>query len=460
MHRTPQNSDEVVVPVGGIELRGTLAIPDGARGLVIFAHGSGGSRSSPRNRYVAEALRARALGTLLFDLLTEDEEHSDRGDASLRFDVEMLAERLLGATRFARLHTALPIGCFGASTGAAAALIAAAEAPDVIRTVVSRGGRPDLAGDALARVESPTLLIIGGADEHVLQLNRAAAHRITARCDLAIVQGATHLFDEPGALEEVADLAGAWFSEQLAAPPRKRAARGTGGSDLRFADRREAGRRLAKSLAHYQGPETRVFGLPRGGVPVADEVARALHAPLDVWLVRKIGLPHQPELGMGAIAEGGSLVLDRDLVEWCDAPARQILAVVHRAADEIRRRVRLYRSGLPAPAVDGKTVVFVDDGIATGGSFRAVVHGARKRGAARVVVAAPVATPEAVAALRDEADEVVILTTPAELHAVGAWYRDFRQLTDDEVVAILLDARRRTFAVSGPESRSSSRGRV
>jgi putative phosphoribosyl transferase len=161
---------------------------------------------------------------------------------------------------------------------------------------------------------------------------------------------------------------------------------------------------------------------------------------------------------MGAIAEGGSLVLDRDLVEWSDAPPRQVLAVVHRSADEIRRRVRLYRSGLPAPSVDGKTVLLIDDAIATGGTLRAVVRGARKRGAARVIVAAPVASPEAVAALRDEADEVTILTTPADLQTVSKWYREFHQLTDDEVVAILVEAKRRTFAVSGPDNRRFTRG--
>jgi len=223
MHRSQQKADEIILPVGRLELRGTLTIPQHARGLVIFAHGSGGSRLSPRNRYVAEALRARALGTLLFDLMTESEDRPDRVDASLRFDVEMLAERLLGVTRSVRARAqALPIGYFGASTGAAAALIAAAEAPDLIRTVVARSGRPDLAGPALARVEAPTLMIVGGADDHILHLNRAAAHRMTARCDLAIVQGATHLFDEPGALDEVAGLARGWFTRWLLESPKGR----------------------------------------------------------------------------------------------------------------------------------------------------------------------------------------------------------------------------------------------
>lgn len=210
--------ETLVIPAGGVELEGDLAIPDGARGLVLFAHGSGSSRKSSRNRFVAQALRKRQLGTLLFDLLTAAEERRDEVDAHLRFDIPLLASRLVEVTDRMRQSGSgkeLSIGYFGASTGAAAALIAAAERPRGIGAVVSRGGRPDLAREALARVRAPTLLIVGGADTMVLDLNRQALKAIQGPKQLVVVPGATHLFEEPGALDEVARLAGDWFVEHL-----------------------------------------------------------------------------------------------------------------------------------------------------------------------------------------------------------------------------------------------------
>ena len=210
----------LTIEIGTVRLAGTLAIPDDALGLVLFAHGSGSSRHSPRNRFVAEALQAGGLATVLLDLLTLEEERVDANTAHLRFDIGLLAQRLSGATDWMRQdeHTRdLPVGYFGASTGAAAALIAAATRPG-IAAVVSRGGRPDLAGDALAHVTAPTLLIVGGADGPVIALNRRALARLTAPAQLEIVPAASHLFEEPGALEHVARLAGDWFIRHLAAP--------------------------------------------------------------------------------------------------------------------------------------------------------------------------------------------------------------------------------------------------
>ncbi len=214
--------ESLVIPAGGVEVEGDLTIPDGARGLVLFAHGSGSSRKSTRNRFVAQVLRERELGTLLFDLLTAAEERRDAIDAHLRFDIPLLASRLGEVTDRMRQSgpgRELSIGYFGASTGAAAALIAAAERPRDIGAVVSRGGRPDLAIEALARVRAPTLLIVGGADTTVLELNREALARIPGPKQLTVIPGATHLFEEPGALETVARLAGDWFVEHLGTPP-------------------------------------------------------------------------------------------------------------------------------------------------------------------------------------------------------------------------------------------------
>jgi len=208
------------ITAGDATLSGDLALPEGARGIVVFAHGSGSSRHSPRNRAVAEALHRAGLGTLLMDLLTEEEEREDRVTAHLRFDIAFLADRLSAAVEETARRPEIAgfgIGAFGASTGAAAALVAAAEQPDLIRAVVSRGGRPDLAGEALASVRAPTLLIVGGRDEQVLELNREAMARMACEVELRVVPGASHLFEEPDALEEVAHLAADWFSSRLGA---------------------------------------------------------------------------------------------------------------------------------------------------------------------------------------------------------------------------------------------------
>ncbi len=199
-----------ISPVG---LEGILGVPEAASGIVLFAHGSGSSRLSPRNSYVAEALREAGLGTLLFDLLTEDEAEN----RAHVFDIRLLAERLEMAARWiVRERAGLPLGLFGASTGAAAALVAAAAMPNAVGAVVSRGGRPDLAGPALPKVAAPTLLIVGGDDPEVLDLNREALAELRCTKRLDIVPGATHLFEEPGKLDQVIDLARGWFRTHLA----------------------------------------------------------------------------------------------------------------------------------------------------------------------------------------------------------------------------------------------------
>jgi len=213
--RLVNNSERLVnIPSKGVRLEGALAIPDGVQGVVLFAHGSGSSRHSPRNNYVAQVLRRAGLGTLLIDLLTRDEDI----DYQTRFDIGLLAERLDAATAWLMEDdetSGKRIGYFGASTGAAAALKSAAAAGNSIGAVVSRGGRPDLAMESLPKVVSPTLLVVGGRDELVIELNRAAYGRIKAEKEMVIVPGATHLFEEPGALEEVANLAARWFKKYL-----------------------------------------------------------------------------------------------------------------------------------------------------------------------------------------------------------------------------------------------------
>ena len=208
----------VRIQVGNVILEGELKLPANAPGVVLFAHGSGSSRHSPRNQFVAGVIREAGIGTLLFDLLTHDEEQQDAVSGALRFDIGLLAKRLVGVTRWLDKQPetkGLKVGYFGASTGGGAALVAAAELGDRISAVVSRGGRPDLAGDALPGVKSPTLLVVGGHDEMVICLNDDAFEKLRCEKDFRIVPGATHLFEEPGKLEQVAQISAHWFQTHM-----------------------------------------------------------------------------------------------------------------------------------------------------------------------------------------------------------------------------------------------------
>ena len=221
-HTGAARARDVRIASGAAALEGELIVPAGAQGLVLFAHGSGSSRHSPRNQFVARRIREAGVGTLLFDLLTREEEEADAYTRHLRFDIRLLARRLVDATEWLRREGELGrlrVGYFGASTGGGAALAAAAELGSEVGAVVSRGGRPDLAGEALPRVVSPTLLIVGGLDEPVIRLNEEALARLLCEKELKIVPGATHLFEEPGALEEVARLAAGWFQKHLRPRP-------------------------------------------------------------------------------------------------------------------------------------------------------------------------------------------------------------------------------------------------
>jgi dienelactone hydrolase len=225
---TASEPQEIAIAVPGGRLSGALAMPANAKGIVLFAHGSGSSRHSPRNRYVAEILQQAGLATLLMDLLNRDEDAIDQYTREFRFDIGLLSDRLTGAVDWLARNPetrGLPIGLFGASTGAAAALRAAAVRPDLVRAVVSRGGRPDLAGEALARVQAPTLLIVGAEDVHVIPLNESARRQLHAPAQLMLVPGATHLFEEPGTLAAASRLARNWFLEHLSSTPHDGASR-------------------------------------------------------------------------------------------------------------------------------------------------------------------------------------------------------------------------------------------
>jgi putative phosphoribosyl transferase len=416
------------VSIGPRHLAGIFGMAEDAAGIVIFAHGSGSSCRSPRNNLVAAGLREAGFATLLLDLLGPEED-LDRRNV---FDIPLLASRLCQAADWTRDRTelaTLPVGYFGASTGAAAALLSAAERQDVA-AIVSRGGRPDLAGAALSAVSAPTLLIVGGADLSVMSLNHAAFAQLSCEKEFVIVPGAGHLFEEAGALQQVLQHARRWFRRYLSLEPAATSV---------FANRREAGRRLVPPLMKFREQDPVVLALPRGGVPVAFEVAQALNAPLDVVLVRKIGAPGHEELGLGAVVDGthAQVVLNEAVVDAIQPSPAYLEAETARQLAEIERRRLIYR-GEDAPLdIAGRTVIVVDDGIATGGTMKAVLKALARAKPRRLVLAVPVAPRDSLAALSSEADEIICLLSPDAFFAVGMHYRDFRQTSDQEVVDLL-----------------------
>ncbi len=411
---------------------------------MLFAHGSGSSRLSPRNTYVAKALQKAGIGTLLFDLLTDDQA-ADRENV---FDIDFLGHRLVDATRWLRSQAKFAryrIGYFGASTGAAAALVAAAR-DSSIRAVVSRGGRPDLAMKCLQRVKAPTLLIVGGDDSPVIEMNQEAFERLGCEKAMKIVPGATHLFEEPGTLKEVVRLARDWFAKYLTAGAAKEAAPAdcpNDDQDIVFADRADAGRKLAARLLKYKDKQPVVLGVPRGGVPVAFEVARALNAPLDVIIVRKLGAPGEPRLGVGAVVDGNhpETILNPEVMSALRVSRAYLEREIQNQLKEIHRRNLLYRAGRVRIELKGRTVIVVDDEIATGGSIRAALRGVRQQAPKKGVLAVPVGPADTIASLRGEVDEIVCLSTPSMFFGIGEFYSDFHQLADAEVIRLLELAR-------------------
>ncbi|MCC7421054.1 MAG: dienelactone hydrolase family protein [Planctomycetaceae bacterium] len=436
---------EKEVLVGPNALAGDLVVPGGATGLVLFAHGSGSSRRSSRNRFVAEVLQEAGLATLLFDLLHEDEENDRRNV----FDIGLLAERLEEATDWAASQSEtrdLRIGYFGASTGAAAALVAASRRPDVVRAVVSRGGRPDMAGTTLADVKAPTLLIVGGDDVSVVPLNQQAYESLWCDKKLVIVPGATHLFPEPGTLEEVARLARDWFVSHLSASaPRERARashhpRPEADPAVLFRDREEAGRRLADELRTLELHDPVVLGIPRGGVATAAALARELGAELDVVLSRKLRAPMQPEFAVGAVGEDGKIYVTPEARLVSGISNDYMARERQHQMQEIERRKRLFRAVRPAAVLKNRTVIVTDDGIATGSTMIAALETIRLHSPRELIVAVPVAPPERLPSIQQRCDRLICLHAPDPFWAVGQFYQDFRQVEDDEAVAMLRES--------------------
>jgi predicted phosphoribosyltransferase len=378
-------------------------------------------------------LQEAGLATLLIDLL-EEEESDDRAKV---FDIELLAGRLQSAADWLAAQPTtrnLRLGYFGASTGAAAALVAAARRPEQVAAVVSRGGRPDLAWDDLPAVQAPTLLIVGGADEEVVELNQQALQRLQCPKELAVVPGATHLFPEPGALEEVARLAADWFGRYLgqAVPVDDSESEVT-----MFRDREDAGRRLARRLKGRALRDPLVLAIPRGGVVLGAILAEELGAELDVVLSRKLRAPMQPECAIGAVSEGGHVFLNHHSTKFLGQIEDYLEEERQFQLAEIARRKRLIRAVRPHAAIAGRSVIVTDDGIATGSTMIAALQALKAQGPHEVIVAVPVASPDRLAEVARWCDDVVCLLQPEEFWAIGQFYQDFTQVEDAEVVELL-----------------------
>lgn len=437
-------------------LEGELTIPSGAQAIVLFAHGSGSSRFSQRNQYVAHVFNDAGIATLLVDLLTADEKKIDENTRHLRFDIDLLSRRLISITSWLLEQSdtsTLSIGYFGSSTGAAAALTSAAKMSGVVKTIVCSGGRPDLASSVLKKVTAPVLLIVGGKDSPVITLNMDAIDDLSGAetKELAVIPGAGHLFDEEGRMEQMAKLALEWFECHLLRNGKEFENKYSQKSSwlssifrerpqfqLRFKGRIAAGDVLSASLNKYKDVKnTVVIGIPRGGVAVADRIARKLGAELDIVITTRLRAPNDPEAAIGAIAEGVSVYIDRERLKSMNASDEYVEVEKIRQKKEIERRKMVYGMGPRAYDLQGKTLILADDGAATGSTLIAAARWIKARHPRKLVVAVPVASSGAMKALRNEIDELVVIRHPANFRTVEQYYRDFSPVTDSQIVNIL-----------------------
>jgi putative phosphoribosyl transferase len=458
--------------IDGQILEGDLSIPARAKAVILFAHGSGSSRHSTRNQYVAEVLNKAGFATLLIDLLSSEEKEADIAGRHQRYNIELLAIRFKGVTEWLLQEAKtknLKIGYFGSSTGAAAAIIAAASFADkdIVKALVLRGGRPDLAEEQkLQRIIAPTLLIVGGSDDMaVVGINKTALKELKNAKDrqLAVIPGAGHLFEEPGKIEEVARIAAEWFEIYLFCSGKKfenKYAQKIRSSaflssifrdrphiQIKFKDRVTAGEILAASLGKYKKKEEKenantvitVIGIPRGGVVVADAVAGKLAIrDFDIVMPRKLRAPNNSENAIGAIMQDGSVYLENRLVEFMNVSNQYLEMEKSQQKKEIDRRMSLYR---PETAkeykIKGRTVFLVDDGAATGATVIAAAGWIRKQYPKRLIIALPVAPSKVKMALRKQADDLEITYTPSNFRSVQQFYQNFDVVLDHEIIKLL-----------------------
>lgn len=466
-----------IVIHGTTTLEGDLAIPTGAKSVILFAHGSGSSRYSTRNQYVAEVLNKAGFATLLVDLLSPEEKEADIVGRHLRYNIELLAWRLKEATKWLLEQPQtknLEIGYFGSSTGAVAAISAAANfsnsnniGNNIVKALVLRGGRLDLAEERqLQKIVAPTLLIVGGSDDRVVVgTNRAALKGLKSAKDkqLAVIPGAGHLFEEPGKIEEIAKIAAEWFEIHLLYTDRKfknkytqerkssrllcSIFRDKSHIQIKFKGRVAAGEVLAALLRKYKKEEKEedssasfaVIGIPRGGVVVADAVAKKLEIHnFDIVIPRKLRAPNNSENAIGAIMQDGSIYLDDIFVESMNVSNQYLEMEKLQQKKEIDRRMSLYRPERGKEyKIKDRTVFLVDDGAATGATVIAASGWIRKHNPRRLIIALPVAPSQVKTALRQQADVLEIIYTPYNFRSVEQFYQNFPVVLDHEIIKLL-----------------------
>jgi putative phosphoribosyl transferase len=469
------------IVVHGPTLEGDLAIPTEAKGVILFAHGTGSSRRSARNRYIAEALNKAGFATLLIDLLSSEEKKADIAGRHLRYDIELLAARFKEITKWLLQEPKtrnLKIGYFGSSTGAAAAIIAANLSNNnnnIVKALVLRSGRLDLAEEQhLQKIIAPTLLIVGGSDDTAIAgINRTALKGLKNAKDrqLAVIPGAGHLFEEPGKIEEVAKVATQWFETYLLCSGKKfenKYAQKTKSPGLlssifrdrhhlqiKFKDRVAAGEILAASLRKYKkqrGEEEEdintsitVIGIPRGGVVVADTVAKKLAIrDFDIIIPRKLRALNNSENAIGAIMQDGSVYLEDRFLESMNVSNQYLEMEKSEQKKEIDRRMGLYRPERDREyKINGRTVFLVDDGAATGATIIAAARWIKRQNPKRLIIALPVSPSQVNVAISQQADVLEVIYAPSNFRSVEQFYQNFPVVSDHEIIKILEHYRKR-----------------
>jgi putative phosphoribosyl transferase len=443
--------------ITGDKLEGDLCIPHGANAIVLFAHGSGSSKYSTRNRYVAQELNNAGFGTLLVDLLTQKEKDIDSNTRHLRFDIMLLASRIESVTNWLIQEPRtqnLSIGYFGSSTGAAAALIHASTSKKIVKAIVSRGGRLDLAEGWIEAVSTPTLLIVGGCDINVIGINKRAINQLThaEAKELVVIPGAGHLFEETGKIEEVAKAAVNWFESYLLRNGKSFRSRYSHEYErflsgftmkqifqLKFKDRAAAGEMLSELLSKYKNEAPMVIGIARGGIVVADMIARKLSAEFDIVVSRRLRSPINSENPVGAIMQDGSVYLDNSLIQSLNLSNEYLQSEKLEQKKEIDRILALYRPETKQYRIKHKIVILADDGAATGASILVAARWIRKLQPKKLVIAVPVASSQAIRMLQEEADDFEIIRRPSNFESVEQFYLDFSPVPDQRIMQIVRD---------------------
>jgi predicted phosphoribosyltransferase/alpha-beta hydrolase superfamily lysophospholipase len=433
----------------GGKLAGELHVPEGVARppVVVFAHGRGSSKASPRNRAIADALRSAGIAALLFDFRGHGESEGELEELALE-DQEADLRAALG---WVESNPALgPIGIAGSSSGAVAAIAVAARDARV-KALVLRAPSADARRALAARIEAPTLVVLGDQDP-LFERGCALVRALHCEQRLCTVPGAGHLFAEPGSFEVAVRETVSWFQRQLLGArenaggvrprPVPRPALADSGP---FRDRCEAGRLLARQLEPRRAEHPLVLALPRGGIDVAEPIASALDADLDVFVARKIRAPDQPELAIGAVAEGGVVLWNEPIVRSLGLRPEERARQLDLALGELEERAAWYRAVAPRTPIAGRTVLLTDDGVATGATLKAALQGIRAERPARIVVALPGGPSDTLdeIAATPGVDELIVLVVPEPFWAVGQLYESFAQVSSERVCEVLRQRRRR-----------------